>query len=128
MDKKKVIQEIQTYFDEELVQAANAGDEERQAELKRLQLIYRFLPVREYGKDDVIIPSSLVELALGETRAYYFVAPQGGGLITNVDGRPVQVITPQSPLGEALLGKKVGDEIRVEIRGGVRQYRVMSMI
>jgi transcription elongation GreA/GreB family factor len=44
-----------------------------------------------------------------------------------VEEKPVQVVTPQSPLGEALLGKKVGDRVRVEIRGGVREYRLLTL-
>jgi transcription elongation GreA/GreB family factor len=47
--------------------------------------------------------------------------------VTQIDGRPVQVITPSSPLGEALLGKKAGEIFRVELRGGAREYQVISI-
>jgi transcription elongation GreA/GreB family factor len=68
-------------------------------------------------------------LELGTVRALYFLVPQGGGLVTSVDGRPVQVITPQSPLGERMLGKKVGDSFTVETAsGGQRTYRVVSIV
>ena len=119
-----MIDTIVEYLNEELATADSA----RQAEIERLLTVYRFLPRRPYGREDVIIPSALVELQLGETHAFYFIAPQGGGLITNVGGRPVQVITPQSPLGEVLLGKKVGDEVKVEIRVNTREYRVISLV
>jgi len=100
---------------------------QRAQEIQQLLVMYRFLPVREYGREDVVCPGALVELDLDGTRAHYFIAPNGGGLIANVDGKPVQVITPQSPLGEALLGRKVGDIVEVEIRGKMREYEIVSM-
>ncbi len=127
MDKFKLIQVIEEHLQEDLADATREGNSARSAELERILAVYRFLPRRHYGADDVVIPSALVELELGATRAFYFVAPQGGGLITQLDGRAVQVITPQSPLGEALLGKKVGDQFQVEIRGSRRDYRVISI-
>ncbi|MEK6580119.1 MAG: GreA/GreB family elongation factor, partial [Bdellovibrionota bacterium] len=66
-------------------------------------------------------------LSCNGTLAFYFVVPQGGGLITRVDGKAVQIITPLSPIGEALMGKRVGDLMDVETRSGDRQYKVISI-
>ena len=124
MNKTALISTITEYLSDEL---KNGVDAEREKEIKKLLLMYRFLPVRSYGPDDVIVPSALVELKLGQATAHYFVAPQGGGLITTVEGKAVQVITPQSPLGEALLGKKVGDVVQVNSRGTIREYQVVTI-
>jgi hypothetical protein len=121
VNKTDVVQEIVAYLTEEL-----SAPERDPAEIQRLLTVYRFIPTRDYEAGEPIIPSSLVELDLAGTRAFYFIAPQGGGLITRVGGKPVQVITPQSPLGEALLGKRTGDTVEVEIRGGVRRYTVVA--
>jgi len=99
---------------------------QRASEIQQQITMYKFMPLRVYGKNDVICPGSLVELQLNQTRAFYFIAPQGGGLITTLDGKPIQVITPQSPMGEALLGKKEGDTVEVEIRDNTREYKVIS--
>lgn len=48
----------------------------------------------------------------GEKR--YFVAPAGGG--TALGGGTVQVVTPKSPLGRALCGKEVDDEVELGAR------------
>ena len=124
MNKAALISTIIEYLSDEL---KNGADAEREKEIKSLLLMYRFLPVRTYGPEDVIVPSALVELKLGQATAYYFVTPQGGGLITTVEGKAVQVITPQSPLGEALLGKKVGDVVQVSSRGSIREYQVIAI-
>lgn len=41
----------------------------------------------------------------------YFLAPCGGGEKLAVDGVTVQVLTPTSPLGSAMIDKVVGDDI-----------------
>jgi transcription elongation GreA/GreB family factor len=115
-------------FDTRSVEAAYlAGAQSKRAEeLRKNLLVFRFLPVREYGPNDLICPGSLVELELKGTRAFYFIVPQGGGLVTELDGKPIQVVTPMSPIGEALMGRKVGETIEVEMRGGTRSYKVIS--
>ena len=126
MDKRKVISEVQAYLAGELSELSD-NELERREEVRRLLLMYRFLPVREFGPEDVICPASLVELETNGVRAFYFIAPQGGGLITRVEGKPVQVLTPNSPIGEAVMGKKVGDTVEVAMKNHVRQYKIVGM-
>ena len=139
MDKKKVVAEIQNYLAQELSDLAPAlespeklesearGDlADRVDDIKKQLLMYKFLPVRPFTAEDVICPGGLVELEINQMRAYYLIVPAGGGLVTRVDGKAVQVITPNSPLGEALMGKKVGDAADVEVGGKPRHYKVVG--
>lgn len=86
------------------------------AEDKRLYDIYRMMPVREYESQDPIIPTSLVQLECGLRRSYCYIVPYGGGKILSMDGVPIQVVTPDSPLGGQLLGKKTGDTFHLVIQ------------
>jgi len=43
----------------------------------------------------------------------YFLSPCAGGLELSHDGHTVLVVTPQSPLGRQLLGRRVGDAIQL---------------
>lgn len=68
-----------------------------------------------------------------EVRTTYFVAPFGGGtqLAMPDEGLAVQVVTPQSPLGRALLGRTLGDVIEVQARtitGAKAQLREMTIV
>lgn len=57
-----------------------------------------------------------------EERTAFFLAPYGGGVTLTAAGITVQVVTPQSPRGQALLGKREGDVIEVraaDVRGKV---------
>ncbi|MGZ3689303.1 MAG: GreA/GreB family elongation factor [Bdellovibrionota bacterium] len=56
----------------------------------------------------------------------YLVARAGGGISVNAGGKSVSVITPDSPLGSELTGRKAGDEFEVELRGSSRSYRVVE--
>ncbi len=100
---------------------------QRVADIQKQILVYRFLPIREYSNEDIIEPGGLVQMSMNGRNAYYFLVPQAGGMVMRMDGQPVQVITPQSPLGEAILGRKVGDTIEVEVGAGTREYEIVSL-
>lgn len=60
----------------------------------------------------------------GET-VRYFLAPEGGG--TKLKGG-VQVVTPASPLGAALTGKREGDEVELTLAGKKRVWSVSAVL
>lgn len=103
---------------------AQAG---RLADLKQLILMYRFLPIREFKSDDQMAIGALAELDLDGKRSFYFLVNQGGGLSVRLDNKAIQVITPRAPLGNALVGKRVGDVIEVESQNFYREYKLMSL-
>ena len=70
-----------------------------------------------------IASGSLVTVEDDDGAAHrYFVAPAGGG--TALAGGHVQVVTPKSPLGRALCGKAVDDEVEVVIAGRARSLTI----
>jgi transcription elongation GreA/GreB family factor len=54
----------------------------------------------------------------------FFLAPEGGG--TKLSGG-VQVVTPASPLGAALLGKRAGDEVELK-RGATARVLTLTRV
>jgi transcription elongation GreA/GreB family factor len=73
-------------------------------------------------------PVSLGALAEVEDDAgthTFFLAPHGGGL--RLAGGAVQVVTPKSPIGRALLGKAEGDTGELVVEGRVRELGVLSV-
>jgi len=87
---------------------------------------FRQLSAETVAAGGVIAPGSLVELDSAGRRFRYLLAAMGGGISVTVDGVILSVITPQAPLGEALAGSRVGDEIEVETQGAVREYRILA--
>ena len=52
---------------------------------------------------------ALVEAEMGGEKMLFFLLDSGGGLELDIDGREVTVITSESPVGAALMGKNVGE-------------------
>ena len=57
---------------------------------------------------------SLAQLANDEdNNAWFYIAPACAGYRTTIDGHEITVITPESPMGAALVGKAIDDEIEI---------------
>ena len=61
------------------------------------------------------------------TRALYFIGPRNGGLEIECKRKEVTVITPQSPLGQHLMGKKAGQSWTAKLGGSVAKYHIVSV-
>jgi hypothetical protein len=68
---------------------------------------------------------SLLEVSRGGAGAWYFLAPAAGGMELQVDGATILVLTPQSPLGRTLLGRRPGETVALPPRGSGRILRVL---
>jgi hypothetical protein len=101
------------------------GQAKRVADLESEYKQVAFMPVRAFGPDDAIELSALVQLESEEGRRWYWLAPAGGGRSLEHEGRTIDVLTPEAPLGRALVGKQRGDEL--ELRLGARQ-RELSIV
>jgi transcription elongation GreA/GreB family factor len=84
----------------------------------------RVLPLRAFGESSPIALGALVSLEGEDDDArVVFLAPYGGGISLGGASK-IQVVTPKSPLGRALLGKRLGDECAVELGGRTRDLVV----
>jgi transcription elongation GreA/GreB family factor len=85
----------------------------------------RAMPVARAGAEGRVAQGSLVIAHEGELPRRYYLAPDGGGL-TLAHGA-WQVVTPRSPLGQALLGKRAEDECEL-VLGGKRRTLVVASV
>ncbi len=53
------------------------------------------------------------------------LAPGGGGV--RLAGGAVQIVTPKSPLGRALLGQRAGDDVEIALKGKTRTMQVVRV-
>lgn len=105
-----------------------AGAQSKRAqELEELLALFRHLDVKDFTTEDKIASTALIKLTNDKKVSYFFLMPKGGGLTISHDGKTITLITPQSPMGEALLGKKVGDEIEVRIGKSVNDYEISQL-
>ena len=88
---------------------------------------YQALELQKFRHDTPIDVTALVELESRGERALYFLGPKSGGLEIRLRGEEVLVITPESPLGQELVGKKVADQIKFKTRGAAQEFRVTAV-
>lgn len=69
---------------------------------------------------------ALVELLHKDQKRLYFLIPTAGGTLLKVKDDAVLVVSVFSPIGDALMGLKTGDEFEVETPKESRSYQVLS--
>ena len=102
---------------------------ERARDLERTASALKVMQLRQYRAGDAIGLAALVEIALATTgaRQWCFMVGEGGGRRTKVGALDVQLVTPQSPLGRALMEAHVGDSVEVATPSGAREWEVRSV-
>ncbi|HET7539814.1 MAG TPA: GreA/GreB family elongation factor [Polyangiaceae bacterium] len=103
------------------------GQAQRVVELQDALNQLKALDVRAFRAESRIALGALVVLDDGEAAANYFIAPAGGGVRITVAGAEVCVVTPQSPIARALLGKQQGDDLELRTPQGVRECSIASV-
>jgi hypothetical protein len=105
-----------------------AGGQARQAkEILDSIKLYQSLPLRDFGPDDPIDLTAVVELDADHLQSMYFIGPKSGGLEVGYEGREIVVVTPQSPLGQNLIGKMVGHRWAAELGGSIVKYHIVKV-
>lgn len=101
----------------------------RAAEMRRALAELAALQPRAFAEDERIAAMALVEIEHADTgqRQRLFLCPEGGGKKLVVDGVEVQVVTPRSPLGDALVGKRRGDVVEMTAGGKTREIEILDV-
>lgn len=100
------------------------GQAQRVAELEAAVSEVGALALRAFGAGDRVAIGALVTVEEEGREHRFFIAPHGGG--TQLAGA-AQVVTPLSPLGRALLGRRVDDEVEVPLPGKLRSFVIVAL-
>ena len=100
------------------------GQAQRVAELEAAVAEISALGLRAFGATDRIALGALVTVEEDGREHQFFVAPHGGGTVLSGGA---QVVTPSSPLGRALVGRRVDDEVEVQLPGKLRSFVIVSL-
>lgn len=105
-----------------------AGAQSKRAmELEETLQMFRNLDLISFSESTPIAATALVELQSDDKKSFCFLMPKGGGLTVKYEGKSIQIVTPQSPLGESLLGQKVGAEFEVRIQNKLKDFLVTKV-
>jgi transcription elongation GreA/GreB family factor len=90
--------------------------------------LYETLTLPATPPDGRVTLGAAVAVDNGSQQTWYFIGPRAGGLEVAVDSVSLLVLTPQSPLGRELMGKRVGDSVRVQARSGFATHRIAAVV
>jgi transcription elongation GreA/GreB family factor len=104
------------------------GQASRASEMEEALVRVSALELLAFKPGAKIAISALLELSCDGKQLHYFLVPAGGGERLNIEGVEVQTLTPQSPLGRALLGLTEGDEAELPPRQAGEPKRCYEII
>jgi transcription elongation GreA/GreB family factor len=105
-----------------------AGGQARQArEILESIEVYGVLSVRKFASEEPVDLGALVELQIDRAKSLFFVGPRNGGLEILLEQDEITVITPQSPLGQNLMGKTVGQRWTNKLGSSTVTYRIVCV-
>ena len=90
-------------------------------------------PVPRFGRTSAVALGAIVDVATedddGPAERTFFVLPAGAGSeLTGPDGDGfLSVITPASPVGRALMGRRAGETAEVTLACEVREWTVLDV-
>jgi transcription elongation GreA/GreB family factor len=103
------------------------GQAKLAAEIEAGIALYSSLPLVDFTAADAIALGAVVELRARDRSTWYFLGPRGGGLELALGGKTILVLTPASPLGRQLLGRRVGEIVSPPGRGPVVPHHIESV-
>jgi transcription elongation GreA/GreB family factor len=83
------------------------------------------MPLVQFEESQAIALGALVVAEENDKERVFFLAPYGGG--ATIARGTVQVVTPRSPLGAALVEKYAGDDCEVFLGAGIRNFSILSI-
>ena len=105
-----------------------ASGQARQAkEIQDAIKVYETLPLRDFAPGEPINLTAFVKLEIDGSGSAYFIGPKSGGLEIEYQKEEVLVITPQSPLGQNLMGRQEGQRWTAKLGGATVKYHVLSV-
>lgn len=104
------------------------GQANRAQEIRAALESYRTLTLNTFDDDTPIRLTALVTLEDGEgNMRRFFLGPQGGGMKITDGATEIVVITPVSPLGRSLLGRRTGDEVQAGDSATAAAFTIVSV-
>lgn len=81
------------------------------AEIHESITLYASMPLPAFAATDPVALGAVVTLNGADQPQLCFIGPRAGGLELTHDGQTLLVLTPASPLGRMLLGRRVGESV-----------------
>ena len=90
------------------------GQSKRVIEFQHAIEAYKALELIELNSESYIALGAIVQLSTdSDSNHWFFIGPAAGGFRCQLAQQNITVITPKSPMGMALMGKQLDDDVEV---------------
>lgn len=102
------------------------GQARRVEAIRQAISLWRQLQLRPFTEETGIALGALICLADEHaTEQLLLLGPNGASMKLLHDGQTIQVISHEAPLGKAMLGKTIGDEVSLRIANGTQHFEIL---
>ncbi|MGA3123598.1 MAG: GreA/GreB family elongation factor [Polyangiaceae bacterium] len=101
------------------------GEAVRVEELRSALAEVQSMPLPRLSPMDPVGLGALVSVDEAGTSGHLWIAPHGGG--ARLGAGKIQVVTPKSPMGRALIGKRAGDDCEIMVAGRTREIAILAV-
>lgn len=88
-----------------------AGQARQVDELAETVRVFEAFTLADFAMEDPIAMGALVEVDLRGETSHFLLAPTAGGMVVEMDGLEITLLTPASTLYQNLLGMRAGDSV-----------------
>jgi len=88
-----------------------AGQARQVDEIAEAVKVFEAFAMPEFAIDDAIAMGAMVEVEMQGETCHFLLAPAAGGMVVEIEGFEITLLTPDSPLYQKLLGRRTGDFI-----------------
>jgi transcription elongation GreA/GreB family factor len=103
------------------------GQSRQVLELEKAKQEFESLDAADWPPKTPVEIGALLTLRGSANEDVYLLGPRAGGIEVDCEGTPVTVITPQSPIGQQLLGKIEGDSITIPQGREPRRFKIVRV-
>ena len=103
------------------------GQARRVIDLEEAVVKVNALVPRAFDTDGPVALGAVIKLEDEHGSLWYLLAPAGGGLRLTAGSLTLTVVTPQSPVGQALVGRRVGDDVDIKSPQGRRECTIAAL-
>jgi len=103
------------------------GQSRQLIELEKAKQEFESLDSVDWPPKTPVEIGALLTLKNGSAEDVYLLGPRAGGIEVVCAGTPVTVITPQSPIGQLLMGKVAGESITLPQGREQRRFKILRV-
>jgi hypothetical protein len=99
----------------------------RAGEIDEVLALFKSMSFKAFQPNDPVQASALIDVKIDGKPNRLLMMPKGGAVRLQFQGETIQIVTPASSLGEALLGQRAGEMVEFEVGDQLRECELIAV-